>query len=51
MFLLLWAVMLISTDVGNFTEAMDMLKKLDFPNEKILNHSIKEFVKYTGIQL
>jgi putative hydrolase len=40
-----------STDVGNFTEAMDMLKKLDFPNEKILNHSIKEFVKYTGIQL
>ena len=37
-----------SSDVGNFTEASALLKKLKFPEQKVLNHSVeilKDFFK------
>jgi putative hydrolase len=35
-----------SADVGNFSEASALLKRLNFPEDKILNHSARSFMNY-----
>jgi putative hydrolase len=38
-----------SADVGNFTEAGALLRKMDYPEELILNRSVESFLKYIGL--
>lgn len=38
-----------SADVGNFTESMALLKKLGYPEEKVLNRSAEDFLSFLKI--